>query len=148
MRNFDCGDPYFSEGYVKYAETKLTTGTPTARLSNTFVDKDEETMPISLVENKCGDGYAVLMTTLEYPYGATAPMYQNIVREIITASHRCADIKIYGGDSLRFSVYAGDKIYLLNTDFDNRITVTIDYGTYKRELDLEPCEFKAVERKS
>jgi len=102
-------------------------------------------MPISLVENKVGEGYAVLMTNLEYPYGAAVPMYTNLVREILVASHRTADIKVYGNDSLRFSVYDGGKVYLLNTDFDHKIDVTIDYGTHKKELTLEPCEFKAVE---
>ncbi|MBQ2743162.1 MAG: hypothetical protein IJF32_10210, partial [Oscillospiraceae bacterium] len=75
------------------------------------------------------------------------PMYQALVREIFTASHRTAPIKVYGNDSLRFSVYEGDKVYLLNTDFDNRITATIDYGDSKKSFTLEPCEFKAVEKK-
>lgn len=143
---FECGDPYFAEGYINYAKTKLTTGVASARLSNKFRDYDIEAMPISLVENQCGKGYAILMTNLEYPYGAAVPMYQNLVREILVASHRSADIKVYGGDSLRFSVYDGDKVYLLNTDFDNQITATIDYGTRKVKFTLEPCEFKAVER--
>jgi len=74
------------------------------------------------------------------------PMYQNLVREILIASHRSADVKVYGGDSLRFSVYEGDKVYLLNTDFDNQVTATIDYGTHKVNFTLEPCEFRAVEK--
>ena len=143
---FECGDPYFAEGYISYAGTKLTSGVAAARLSNKFRDMDVEAMPISLVENQYGEGYAVLMTNLEYPYGAAVPMYTNLVREILVASHRSADIKVYGGDSLRFSVYEGGKVYLLNTDFDNQITATIDYGTHKVKFTLEPCEFKAVER--
>jgi len=74
------------------------------------------------------------------------PMYTNLVREILVASHRSADIKVYGSDSVRFSVYEGDKVYLLNTDFDNPATVTIDYGTEKVKLTLEPCEFKVIEK--
>ncbi len=143
--HFECGDPYFAEGYINYADTKLTTGVASARLSNRFCDKDIYAMPISLVENKVGEGYAVLMTNLEYPYGASVPMYTNLVREILVASHRTADIKVYGNDSLRFSVYEGGKVYLLNTDFDHKIDVTIDYGTHKKEITLEPCEFKPVE---
>ena len=143
--HFECGDPYFAEGYIDYATAKLTTGVASARLSNRFCDKDIDAMPISLVENKVGEGYAVLMTSLEYPYGASVPMYTNLVREILVASHRTADIKVYGNDSLRFSVYEGGKVYLLNTDFDHKIDVTIDYGTHKKEITLEPCEFKPVE---
>ncbi len=144
---FDRGDPSFAEGYMNYAKTTLTTGVSAARLSNKFADKDEEAMPISLVENKCGEGYAILMTNLEYPYGPVVAMYQMLVREMLTASHRCADVKVYGSDQLRFSVYEGDKVYLLNTDFDNDIVATIDYGTHKEKIILEPCEFKAVEKK-
>ncbi len=144
---FHRGDPYFAEGYIKHAKTTLTTGVATGRLSNDFIETDEEAMPPSLVENKCGEGYAILMTNIEYPYGAAVPMYQALVREIFTASHRCADVKVYGNDSLRFSVYEGDKVYLLNTDFDNDIVVTIDYGTHKVKHTLAPCEFKAVEKK-
>jgi hypothetical protein len=103
--DFTRGDPYFAEGYIHYANVELKGGTASARLSNTFRDLAPESLPISLVENKCGDGYAILMTSLEYPYGPVAPMFQALVREIFTASHRKAHIKVYGADSLRFSVY-------------------------------------------
>ncbi len=145
---FGYGDPYFAEGYVNYAKAELTTGVGTGRISNTFRDNDVDAMPISLVENQYGEGYAILMTNLEYPYGAASVVYQNLVREILTASHRTAHIKVYGGDALRFSVYEGDKVYLLNTDFDSPISATIDYGTHKKTFTLEPCEFKAVEKNS
>ena len=143
---FDLGDPYFTEGYANYAKVELTKGCASARLSNAFRDFDETAMPISLVENQCGEGYAILMTALEYPFGAIAPMYETIVREILTSSHRCADVKVYGNDSLRFSVYEGDNVYLLNTDFEKGISVTIDYGTHKKDVSLKPCEFKAIEK--
>ena len=145
--HFEASDPYFAEGFINYADAKLTSGVAAARLSDTFANDDIDSMPISLVENKCGEGFAVLMTNLEYPYGAAVPMYQTIVREILNASHRTADIKVYGNDSLRFSVYQDDKVYLLNTDFDFKMNVIIDYGTYKREVTLEPCELIAVEKK-
>ena len=125
---------------------ELKGGTASARLSNRFSDYDPESLPVSLVENKCGKGYAILMTNLEYPYGPAVPMYQMLVREIFTASHRAADIKVYGGDALRFSVYEGGKVYLLNTDFDNRIGATVDYGDQKATFTLEPCELKVVEQ--
>ena len=144
--HFHLGDPYFAEGYINYANVTLTTGVASARLSNMFTNRDIDSLPISLVENKCGDGFAILMTNLEYPYGAAVPMYEMLVREIFNASHRTADIKVYGGDALRFSVYAEDKVYLLNTDFDNPICATIDYGDHEVHFTLEPCEFKAVAR--
>ena len=144
--DFSRGDPYFAEGYIRYANVALKGGTASARLSNSFSDTLPESLPVSLVENKYGNGYAILMTNLEYPYGPAVPMYQMLVREIFTASHRAADIKVYGGDALRFSVYQGGKVYLLNTDFDNRIGATVDYGDHKVTFTLEPCELKVVEK--
>ncbi len=140
-------DPAFADGYIKHAKASLTSGVATGRLSDSFAEKDEELLPASLIENKCGEGYAILMTSLEYPSGAVAPMYRALVKEILTASHRSASVKVYGGDSLRFSVYEGDKVYLLNTDFDCDIVAIIDYGTHREKFVLEPCEFKIIEKK-
>ena len=136
-------DPLFSEGNVNYAKATLTTGVATGWLSHAFEDKGE--MPASVIENKYGDGYAILMTTLDYPSGAAYPTYRTIVREIMTASHCEADIKVYGGDRLRFSVYEGNKVYLLNTDFDCPCPAVIDYGTHKTIFLLEPMELKCVD---
>ena len=65
---------------------------------------------------------------------------------MLTASHRNAHIKVYGGDKLRFTVYEGDKVYLLNTDFDCQTHAIIDYGTEKRSIVLQPRELKCVDR--
>ena len=139
-------DPLFSEGYVNYAGVKLNGAVPTGKLSMRFEEEDVDAMPIWLTENKLGDGYAVLMTSLDYPSMCGYTAYKTVVREMVTASHRQAPIKVYGGDKLRFTVYEGDKVYLLNTDFDCRIEAIIDYGTEKRSFLLEPRELKAVER--
>ncbi len=142
----DIIDPYFAEGYINYAKSELTTGHKSAFMVTSIRDNDSENNPASLIENKLGKGYAVLMTNLEYPSGAGFPMYQCLVREIMTASHRLADIKVYGSDQLRFTVYENDKVYLQNTSYDSKIFATIDYGTHKVQHILEPCEMKAVEK--
>ena len=139
-------DPLFSEGYVNYAGVKLNGAVPTGKLSMRFSEKDVDAMPVWLTENKLGDGYAVLMTSLDYPSMCGYTAYKTVVREMVTASHRQASIKVYGGDKLRFTVYEGDKVYLLNTDFDCKTHAVIDYGTEKRSFLLEPRELKAVER--
>lgn len=139
-KNFD---PLMSEGTVRFAHTDVTTGVPTGGLSHAFTDVDE--MPPYVVENRCGEGYAVLMTTLDYPGGAAYPVYRTIVREILTASHRQADVKIYGGDKLRFAVYEGNKVYLLNTDFDCRTDAVIEYAGKKTQVLLEPMELKSIQ---
>ena len=139
-------DPYFAEGYITYANSELTSGKKAAFMTNYIRDNDDKKNTASLIENKYGDGYALLMTNLEYPSGAGFPMYQCLVREIMTASHRLADIKVYGSDQLRFTVYENGKVYLQNTSYDSKIFATIDYGTHKVEHVLEPCEMKAVEK--
>ena len=139
-------DPLFAEGYVNYAGVTLKGATPSGRLSMRFEEKDIDAMPTWLTENKLGEGYAVLMTSLDYPSTCGYTAYKTVVREMVTASHRQAPIKVYGGDKLRFTVYEGDKVYLLNTDFDCQIQAIIDYGTEKRKFTLEPRELRAVER--
>ncbi|MBE6934547.1 MAG: hypothetical protein E7462_05835 [Ruminococcaceae bacterium] len=139
-------DPLFSEGYVKYPTITLKGAQPTGKLSQDFDEKDVDAMPIWMTENKVGDGYAVLMTSLDYPSMSGYTIYKAVVREMLTASHRQCPIKVYGGDKLRFTVYEGDKVYLLNTDFDCQTHAIIDYGTEKREFFLQPGELKPVER--
>jgi hypothetical protein len=57
-----------------------------------------------------------------------------------------AGIEFSQQDFIDWAKFLADKkVYLLNTDFDHKIDVTIDYGTHKKELVIEPCEFKAVE---
>ena len=139
-------DPIFSEGYLKYAKAELQTATAVGVLSRRFLEKDEENLPVWLAENKLGEGYAVLMTSLDYPSGSGFSAYKCVVREMLTASHRAADIKVYGSDKIRFTVYEGDKVYLLNTDFDCKSHAVIDYGEEKREFILNPREILAVDR--
>lgn len=153
-------DPLLSEGYVNYPKVTMTTASPAGRLSDSFwnrplaqmpqigideKDRSVEAMPVSVAENRYGKGCTILMTTLDYPSGSAYPTYRTIVRELITASHRNADIKIYGGDRLRFTVYEGNKVYLLNTDFDCRTDVIIEYNGQRTQLLLEPREFKPVQ---
>ena len=138
-------DPLFSEGYVNYAETKLCGGKRTGILSQAFIEKNICENAVSVVENKVGEGYTMLMTALDYPGGALYPVYRMLVRELMQASHREADIKIFCNDKVRSAVYETDKIYLLNTDFDCNSYVKIDYGSEVKELTLAPCEFKVIE---
>ncbi|MBQ5777293.1 MAG: hypothetical protein IIV97_00600, partial [Oscillospiraceae bacterium] len=139
-------DPIFSEGFVKYAKADLESAESVGVLSRRFFDKEPKELPVWLAENKLGKGYAILMTSLDYPSGAGYSAYRCVVRELLNASHRQAHIKVLAPDKVRFTVYEGDKVYLLNTDFNCKATVVIDYGDEKKEVTLKPCELKAVER--
>ena len=72
------------------------------------------------------------------------PLYNAIVREMITASARKSDIKVIGSDRLRWSVYEGDKVYLLNTDYDMPITVKLIKGDVEKTVTLESLELKSI----
>ncbi len=140
-------DPLFSEGYANYAAAELSGGSTAAFLTQSFLysEKDREERP-AIIENKLGDGYAILHTGLDYPSGALYPVYRMMVRELMQASHRAADIKVVCSDRVRFSVYEGDKMYLLNTDLDCKSYVKITHGSSTTELLLEPCELKIIEQ--
>ena len=64
---------------------------------------------------------------------------------MITESSRSCDIKVIGSDRLRWSVYEGDKIYLLNTDYDMPITVKVIKGEAEKSVTLDSLELRAVE---
>lgn len=141
-------DPMFAEGYVNYAGVELCGAKGTGILSQNFWDSEEtcHNQPVWLTENKYGDGYAILMTSLDYPGHCGFTVYKNVIREILTASHRQADIYVYGGDRLRFTVYNNNKVYLLNTDFDCPTAAVIDYRNgVKKTFLLQPRELLAVD---
>ncbi len=141
----DCvADPIYSAGYADWAKTELCGGYATAVLSDSFVATDIGINAV--IENKVGSGVATLVTSINYPgHGAIWPLYRALVREFITASAREADIKVIGSDRLRWSVYDGGKVYLLNTDYDTPITVTLLKDGKKTEITLKSLELKIVE---
>ncbi len=138
-------DPLFSEGFADYARVELTGGVTSGMLTQSFTFDENALKRPSVVENKLGEGYAILLTGLDYPSGALYPVYRMIVRELIQASHRTADVKVVCGDKVRFAVYEGGRMYLLNTDFDCNGYVKIIKGDRVTELSLMPCELKVLE---
>ena len=140
-------DPIYSGGYAQYAELTLCGAKPLGLLSDSFMTIGSVDNFPSVIENQIGKGTVTLVTSTNYPGNpALYPLYRMLMREFVTASARSCDIKVIAGDKLRYTVYEGDKIYLLNTDFDNKLFVTVDYGTEKKEFLLQPGELLAVDR--
>ena len=142
---FDKGsfDPLLSSGYANYAKTELTTAKAVAVLSNSFIETNNTDRGVAICENKLGEGYAVLLTSLDYPgKGQTYDIYRTVVRELISASHRNAKIKVFANDRVRFSVFGDNDVYLLNTDFDVPGFAQIEKNGEKTEVQLAPCEIK------
>ena len=73
------------------------------------------------------------------------PLYRAIVREMVTASSRNCEIKVLGSDRLRWAVYEGNKVYLLNTDYDMPITIKLIYKDSEKLININPLELKSIE---
>ena len=137
-------DPIYSAGYAEYAKFELCGGNDAAIVTGSFIN-DPSDIP-AVVENKLGEGIATLVTSINYPGNpCLLPLYNMLVREMMTESARKCDIKVLGSDRLRWSVYEGDKVYLLNTDYDMPITVKVIKGENEKEITLNSLELRAVE---
>ena len=138
-------DPLFSAGYIDYAQLRAAGGKVTGVISESFLRKDEEREPM-VIENKLGKGVATLIASTNYPGNpALMPLYRSLMREMLSSSHRNADIIVLGNDKLRFAVYEGDKVYLLNTDYDFPISVKIIKGSLEQTVTLEALELKSIQ---
>ncbi len=137
-------DPIYSAGYTGWAKTELCGAYETAYVSGHF-----DTTPsgiAAVVENMVGDGIATLVTSTNYPgHPALLPLYRAIVREMVTASSRNCEIKVLGSDRLRWAVYEGNKVYLLNTDYDMPITIKLIYKDSEKLININPLELKSIE---
>jgi hypothetical protein len=100
----------------------------------------------TVIENRVGKGTVTLVTSKSYPGNpALSPLYSILLREFISSSARECDIKVIASDKLRYTVYEGNKIYLLNTDFDLPITVKIIYGEKEQLITLDSLELKGIQ---
>ena len=137
-------DPMFSAGYADYLRLAPLDAQTIAYSADGFVEKPYD-MP-AVIENRVGSGVATLFTSINYPGNqAVYYTYRAIVREIISASARECDIKVIGSDRVRYSVYEGNKLYLLNTDYDMPVKVKILYGQNDMTIELDSLELRSVQ---
>ena len=137
-------DPLYSAGYVNYMGIKTTTATVLAKTSDSFRNLDIKSEP-AIVENRIGKGLVTLVVSTDYPGSpALYPVYLDLVREAVTSSARNAEIKVIAPDKLRYTVYEGNKIYLLNTDYDLPITAKIIYNGKETLITLDSLEMKTI----
>ena len=146
-KEYSISDPLFSAGYVDYAKLELCGAKLIGAADDCFQDAGRITEQVPIViENKVGDGVVTLVTSVNYPgHPAVYKLYRAMVREFVSASARNCAIKVVGSDRLRYSVYDGDKIYLLNTDYDAPIVVEIIHGEKKTRVILESLELKTIQ---
>ena len=137
-------DPICSGGYVNYGVFELRDGSAAALHGDSF-GYQPEGLP-AVIENRLGKGIATLVTAVNYPgQPALMPLYRTVLRAMLTAGAAACPIQVLGSDRLRWACYAGDKLYLLNTDYDLPITVKIKKGGREIYETLNPLELKSME---
>lgn len=138
-------DPLYSAGYTEFLDTELLGAEPVGYLSDSFWVREEDGF-YTVLENKVGAGVATLVTSSSYPGDpALYPLYRALAREWVSSSSRNSDIQVFGGDRLRWARYAGDKLYLLNTDYDLPITVKLLRDGKKETVTMAPLELRILE---
>jgi len=146
-KEYALSDPLFSGGYVNYAKFELCGAKLMGAADDCFIDSGRITEQVPIViENKVGDGVVTLVTSLNYPgHPAAYKLYRAMVREFVSVSARNCEIKVVGSDRLRYSVYEGNKIYLLNTDYDAPIIAEIINRENRIRVVIESLELKTIQ---
>lgn len=143
-------DPIFTEGLASYATVEITTATQKAELYAAFNAKGTG-IPV-ILENKIGNGCAIFMTHESYPGNpAVYPIYRNVVKGLLAASHANADVKVIGSDKVRFSLFYDEDghevLYLLNTAYDVDSSVKVIRNGNTTDVRLAPMELRSLELK-
>lgn len=137
------GDPIYAAGYVSYLKMAPTSCRVVGERQDSFENISME-LPL-VIENKVGNGVATLVTSENYPgHPALYPLYRAIVREMVTQCARTCEVQIFSSGALRYAIYDGGKVYLLNTDLDLPIFVKIQKGTHEQLITLNPLELKSI----
>ena len=137
-------DPLYSAGYVNYLDIETTGANVLAVTSDSFRSAGESNAAV--VENRVGGGLVTLVLSEYYPGNpALYPLYTDLVREAVTRSARECEIKVIAPDKLRYTVYDGNKMYLLNTDYDLPISAKIIYNGKETVLTLDSLELKTIQ---
>ena len=143
-KTFVC-DPLYSAGYVEYMNLELCGARVLAKTADCFADHGTGEH-IAIVENRIGNGLVTLVTSISYPGNPSLyPVYLDLVHEAVTSSARNCEIRVIAPDKLRYTVYEGNKIYLLNTDYDLPITAKIIYDGKETLVNLDSLELKTIE---
>lgn len=141
----DGCDPFFVTGYARYAYTSLAGGSISAILDDSFVPPLDANSPIVYVEHELGKGSTMLLTTLEYPgHGAIYPVYRMLVRNLLNHCHQNCEVRVFGNAKLKFAVYEGNVVYLLNTDYDCSVQAVVKTDKKEDRYILAPGELKRV----
>ena len=86
-----------------------------------------------------------LFTTIEYPgCHAVYHMYRRFVKIHLNALNARCDVRISGSDEVRFAVYEGNTVFLLNTSLTNKAVVDFIANGKETTYLLQPGEMKML----
>jgi hypothetical protein len=115
-------DPRFLGNFTP-SDVELTTGRVLIGHDLMFMAEMEQVQqqPV-LVENKLGDGVAMLCTLWEYPADTALLALTKELLRVVSAGEQ-GEVRVLGSDRVRYAVYdldggEGQVVYLLNTDPD------------------------------
>ena len=150
-------DPGWSAGYTNYVKIEPTKATTVCYISdsfgrtNSYTEVGDPSLIPFITENKVGRGNVIFMANSEYPGNpAVFPIYKLMVKQVLSASHKNAEIKVLGSDKLRFAVYENDeiyKLYILNTDYNVKNFVRVIYRGEETEHIIDSLDIKIIEFK-
>ncbi len=114
-------DPRF-QGNFTPAQVQLTTGRVLIGYDVLFAaDAEQIAQQPVLVENRLGEGVAMLVTTYEYPADEAMLGLTRELLRVVSAGEQ-GQVRLLGSDRVRYAVYdipdEGEVLYLLNTDPD------------------------------
>ena len=73
-----------------------------------------------------------------------------MVKQILAASHRTADLKVIGSDKLRFAMFEGEdlyKLYIFNSDFSTKHFAKVIFHGEEREVLIDPVGIEIMKFK-
>ena len=155
-KTLEC-DPAYSAGYTDYVRFTPTTATVAAYISDSFgrlgseaTSENYNLIPV-VTENKVGKGNVIFMSTSEYP-GAREVfnLYKIMVKAILAASHRTAELKVIGSDKIRFAMYEGEdtyKLYVFNSDYNMKQFVKVIFRGEEKEIVVDSVGLEIIEYK-
>lgn len=166
-------DPLYAGGVVNYAEIERAGCRVCGMANDSFWDmspiEENEDRPVShagvmdlsgvaemraaspnypaVVENKCGEGYTMLIATTDYPgAGAVYPQFRAMLRAMLRAVSVTDSVRVSAPETLRYTVWGEgeNELYLLNTSHDVAALVHIEKDGKRHFVSVPPLRMKHV----
>jgi hypothetical protein len=136
-------DPVCIDGPIQLAKCHSITSNVIACATKKFSPDPER--PV-IVENKLGDGSAVLICTWSTPGQMSLGSMMRTFLQAVSAGQN-EDVKFSGSDRFRYAVYEEHdklRIYILNTDADNNQDCKLTVQGVSHRLCVKACSLEVL----